>query len=197
MFQLYVLKIICFYDNIIQKTKEEIDKYTEFKKKKELINNSNEAQTIINEFKENPSDFETFCAELFIKMGYEAEVTPKTNDGGYDIILKKGFEKSIVECKCYSQNHSIGRPMIQKLVGANQEVKADNMKFITTSKFSKEAIIFANETNVELIDGIKLIELINNYYEKKSKIVVQRSEWELKYNDLQKFYPPDVKVLVQ
>ena len=62
------MKIICFYDNIIQKTKEEIDKYTEFKKKK-LISNSNEAQTIINEFKENLSDFETFCAELFIKMG--------------------------------------------------------------------------------------------------------------------------------
>ena len=186
-----------YKDNIIEKSLEEMEKYTELKRKKDLINKSDATQTIIDSFTENPSDFETFCAELFRKMGYEAEVTQKTNDGGYDIILNKDFEKSIVECKCYAQDHSIGRPMIQKLVGANHEAKANNMKFITTSKFSKEAILFANETDVELIDGKKLIELINKYYKKTSKIVVLRSEWELNYKDLQKFYPPDVEVLKQ
>lgn len=85
--------------------------------------------------------------------------------------------------------------MIQKLVGANQEAKANNMKFITTSKFSKGAILFANETKVELIDGGKLIELINKYYKKTSRIIISRVEWELNYNDLQRFYPPDVNVL--
>lgn len=186
-----------YKDNIIEKSPEEIKKYTELKRKKDLINKADVAQTIIDSFAEDPTDFETFCAELLRKMGYEAEVTQKTNDGGYDIILNKDFEKSIVECKCYAQDHSIGRPMIQKLVGANHEAKANNMKFITTSKFSKEAILFANETDVELIDGKKLIELINKYYKKASKIVVSRSEWELDYKDLQKFYPPDVEILKQ
>lgn len=74
-------------DNIIEKNKEEMSKYIELKRKKDLINKSNEAQTIIDEFTDNPSDFEIFCAELFRRMGYEATVTPKTNDGGYDIIL--------------------------------------------------------------------------------------------------------------
>lgn len=182
-------------DDIIEKTAEEKEKYKELRRKKEIINKSDKVQTIIDEFSEKPFDFETFCAELFEKMGYKVKVTQQTNDGGYDIILSKDFEKSIVECKCYAQNHSIGRPMIQKLVGANQEAKANNMKFITTSKFSKEAIVFANETGVELIDGIKLVELINKYYKKESKIVISRNEWQLKYNDLQKFYPPDVNVL--
>lgn len=186
-----------YNDDIIEKNKEEMDKYIEIEKKKDLINKSNEVQSIVEAFTDTPSDFEIFCAELFKKMGYKAEVTPKTNDGGYDIVLNKDFEKSIVECKCYSQNHSIGRPMIQKLVGANQEVKADNMKFITTSKFSKEAVLFANETNVELIDGTKLVELISKYYKKNFKLEILRSEWELNYNDLQKFYPPDVNVLEQ
>ena len=182
-------------DDIIGRTWEEENKYIELNRKKDLINKSDEIQTIIDEFTDNPTDFEIFCADLFRKIGYEAEVTSKTNDGGYDIILNKYFEKSIVECKCYAQNHSIGRPMIQKLVGANQEVKADNMKFITTSKFSKEAILFANETGVELIDGKKLVEIINKYYKKTSNITILRSEWELNYKDLQKFYPPDVEVL--
>ncbi len=184
------------YDEIsIEKNEIEEEKYIELIRKKDLINKSNEIQNIIDEFKDNPTKFEIFCAELYKKIGYEAEVTPKTNDGGYDIILNNGIEKSIIECKCYSQNHSVGRPMIQKLVGANQEAKADNLKFITTSKFSKEAIIFAKETNVELINGKKLIELINKYYEKCNNIVVSREEWELNYEDLEKLYPPDVNVL--
>ena len=182
-------------DSIIEKNIQEKHKYTEVKRKKDLINKANEAQSLVDEFSDCPTDFEVFCAELFDKMGYDTKVTSKTNDGGYDIILKKDNKISIVECKCYGINHSIGRPLIQKLVGANQEVKADNMKFVTTSKFSKEAINFSNETNVELIDGNKLIELIDKYYEKTTRIIIQRSEWELNYSDLQRFYPPDVNVL--
>lgn len=182
-------------DTIIKQSKEEKNKYNEIKRKKDLLNKLNDVQNIIESFTDNPSEFEVFCAELFRKMEYEAKVTPKTNDGGFDIILNKDSKKTIVECKCYSQKHNIGRPMIQKLVGANQEIKADNMIFITTSNFSKEAIQFARETSVDLIDGKKLIELINKYYKKTIKIEVKRSEWELNYNDLQKFYPPDVNVI--
>ena len=182
-------------DNIIEKNNEEIIKYAELKKKKDLITKTNEIQTIIDEFADDPSKFENFCSELFIKMGYKANVTPKTNDGGYDIVLNKDSVISIVECKCYAQNHSVGRPLIQKLVGANQEVKANGMKFITTSKFSKEAISFANETGVELIDGKKLINFINEYYKKSFNPIVSREEWQLNYDDLQKHYPPDVNVL--
>lgn len=179
-------------DYTIEKNSQELNKYIELQRKKDLFNKANKSQVIIDEFSDNPTEFETFCAELFKKMGYKTEVTSRTNDGGFDIILKKHFEKSIVECKCYAQDHTIGRPMIQKLVGANQKVKADNMKFITTSKFSKEAILFANETDVELIDGRKLVELINRFYQKTPKITISRNEWELNYSDLKKLCPPDI-----
>lgn len=182
-----------FGDDIIQKNAEEISKYEQIMKEREFINNCNEIQGIINEFSNEPTKFEDFCADLYKKMGYKTKVTAKTGDGGYDIVMNYNNKKYIVECKCYDQKHSIGRPMIQKLVGANQEAKADNMIFITKSNFSKDAIVFAKTTNVELIDGDKLLELFNKYYEKDTKqINVSRSQWQLNKIDLQKHYPPDV-----
>lgn len=181
-------------ESSIKKNEYETAKLNTLRKKKTLLNNSNDIQNIIDSFSTSPSGFETFCAELFTKMGYNSKVTPKTNDGGYDIILNKGNDISIVECKCYAQNHSIGRPLIQKLVGANQEVKANYMIFVTTSKFSKEAIAFAEGTKVKLIDGMELIRLLNQYYQKENLIIIPREEWELSSRDLRAFYPPDVNI---
>ena len=47
-----------------------------------------------------------------------------------------------------SLDNKIGRPLIQKLDGANRTVHADKMIFITTSDFSVAAIEFAQEANV-------------------------------------------------
>ena len=129
-------------------------------------------------------------------MRYKVTITPKVNDGGYDLILHKDKEKSIVECKCYALRHSVGRPLVQKLVGANQIAQADKIIFITTSFFSKEAIKYANEINVELIDGEKLLNLTQKYFNENSKNnnKISRKEWELNKNDIKKYYPPDIEI---
>ncbi|WP_195634996.1 restriction endonuclease [Blautia massiliensis (ex Durand et al. 2017)] len=62
---------------------------------------------------------------------------------------------------CYSIGHKVGRPNIQKLVGANNVVLADKMIFITTSDFSGVAISYAEEVEVKLINGNKLMELLH------------------------------------
>lgn len=171
---------------------EEINKYNLLKNKKDMISCAHQIESILGKFSSDPTDFEKFCAELFSKMGYKTEVTPKTGDGGFDIVLHKGKTKGIVECKCYNRNYSIGRPMIQKLVGANQKEHATQMFFVTTSCFSKDAVAFADETNVHLIDGDKLIELIDEYFDNKNEINISRSEWRLEHEDLKKYFPPDV-----
>ncbi len=43
--------------------------------------------------------FEVEIATLFRKQGFDAHVTPGSNDGGIDIVLKKGVEKTVVQCK--------------------------------------------------------------------------------------------------
>lgn len=161
---------------------------------KKTIYDANSIDKIISNFSSSPYDFEEFCANLYNKMGIQAQTTPATNDGGYDIMLNyKTGEKGIIECKCYNQKHSVGRPLIQKLVGANQILKAEHLKFITTSSYSQAAKEYAAETNVELIDGQRLLELIELYLNPKQiKLEVHKSEWVLNKNDLQTFIPSDI-----
>ena len=111
-------------------------------------------RAIIEAFRDEPTDFEEYCASLFRRIGYEATVTPPVNDGGYDILVTDtNGRRSIVECKCFDVSHPVGRPLIQKLVGANGTVGADGMIFMTTSRYTSNAIEYAREVGVELMDG--------------------------------------------
>ena len=122
-----------------------------------------------------------------------AKLTPPTNDGGYDISLTRGGEKTIVECKCYSIGHKVGRPNIQKLVGANNVVLADKMIFITTSDFSGAAISYAEEVEVKLINGNKLMELLHKQgFIEKEKVKINVMECQLETADLYPYVPRDI-----
>jgi restriction system protein len=60
---------------------------------------------------------------------------------------------------------SVGRPEIQKFVGALVGKRAKKGIFITTTSFSSEATRYASEieTKVILIDGKRLAELMMDY----------------------------------
>lgn len=118
---------------------------------------------LLREYADCPQDFEVFCAELFRKMGYATGNTAKTNDGGYDMWMQKDGISYIAECKLYASDHVVGRPLIQKLVGANATQRADKIVFITTSSFSKPAKAYAAEQRVWLIDGNELQTMMDNY----------------------------------
>ncbi len=69
---------------------------------------------------------------------------------------------------CYSGEAvagSVGRPEIQKFVGALQGQRARKGVFITTSTYSSEAIEYATriDTKVVLIDGERLAELMIDF----------------------------------
>lgn len=147
----------------IDKNSLEIKKENALLKEQRDLSSKKSIYGIINRFSPNPTDFEEFCAKLYRKMGYKAETTPPTNDGGYDVKIVNDYDNAIVECKCYALTNKIGRPLIQKLVGANQTELADRMIFITTSSFTSSAIKYADEVGVELIDGNKLVEMCNKY----------------------------------
>ena len=106
-----------------------------------------------------PYEFETFMARYFKGEGFVVQQTSRTNDGGKDLILHKNGQLYYVEVKRYSRSNGIQRPLIQKLVGACYPVKAKGI-FVTTSYFSKGAIDEARRSNVQLIDGQKLMKLL-------------------------------------
>ena len=177
----------------IELCEEEKKKYFVIWRRKEAFAHNTDIQKIINYYSEKPTDFEGLCAEVFESLGYITRVTPPTNDGGYDILLTRGNERTIVECKCYSLEHKVGRPNIQKLVGANRIVLAERMVFITTSDFSMAAISYAKEVGVELINGYGLMELLNQQgFLEKRKVEVGVMECQLEKSDLYEYVPDDI-----
>jgi HJR/Mrr/RecB family endonuclease len=95
--------------------------------------------------------FEEFCMYMFRLGGLKATVTPKTNDGGKDIILKDKDGTTYVECKHYNIENKITVNLIHKLISA---CVIDNVKrgiFITTSVYTSSSI--------ELIEKCKSVNI--------------------------------------
>ena len=64
---------------------------------------SGSSRELHKRFQEDPFSFEEYCAALFRAMGKRAHTTPRTNDGGYDVIVSDNNGlNGIVECKCYA-----------------------------------------------------------------------------------------------
>ncbi len=172
---------------------EERKKYTNLLKKKDAFTYDAGIQKLIDFYSEKPTGFEGLCSDLFRSMGYATRLTPPTNDGGYDILLNGGGESVVVECKCYSIGHKVGRPSVQKLVGANNIVLADRMIFITTSDFSSSAVSYAREVGVELINGYTLMDLLNEQgFMEKERVEVSMMECQLNVSDLYSYVPNDI-----
>lgn len=178
--------------------KEEEAKFQQARAMRRHDRSAATAQSVVAAFSTDPTQFEDFTASLFRELGYRAEVTPKTNDGGFDIAMVDPQGRScIVECKCYAPTHTIGRPYLQKLVGANETQRAQRLIFVTTSSFSSEAIAYAREAQVELIDGERLTSIMAQA--RASEALwgqtgqPDRSEWELSLDDVMGHYPPDYR----
>ena len=90
-----------------------------------------------------------------------------SGDGGIDGVIKQdrlGIDQIYIQAKRWG-NASVGRPEIQKFVGALHGKRARKGIFITTSTFTKEADEYAKglEMKVILIDGAQLSELMFDF----------------------------------
>lgn len=176
----------------IKKSFYEIEKINKEKSKFEYSNTLLSITDLIRLYSSKPTDFEYYCANIFKKIGFEAVVTPPTNDGGYDIkLLKNNNIFALVECKLFGKT-KVGRPLIQKLVGASVTEKANNLIFITTSDFSNEAIEYANATHVQLINGENLIKLSERVYHSDNKNYFDEDSVRLDIQDFLEYIPKDI-----
>lgn len=109
-------------------------------------------------------EFENVCKQIVENMGFDVETTKLSGDGGIDLIaynhqpLLSG--KYIVQCKRYSG--SVGEPIIRDLFGVVMSERANKGILMTTGYFTKSAIAFAKDKQIELIDGAMLKELLKN-----------------------------------
>lgn len=140
-----------------------------------MINGNLIEELLAEIMKQSPSFFESLVVKLLEKMGYggsiegAGNVVGKSGDEGIDGIIREdklGFSLIYIQAKRWELSKTIGRPEIQKFVGALAGQGATKGLFISTAQFTKEAYEYANKqhtTKVVLVDGKKLAKLMIEY----------------------------------
>ena len=106
-----------------------------------------------------PEGFEEFVAEIFEALGYEVETVGGTGDEGADLRVKRKGLSAVVQCK-YHKKGVVGSPELQKFLGTIHHTRSHKGFFVTTRTFSLAAEKFVAEHPIELIDGPRLVELV-------------------------------------
>lgn len=96
----------------------------------------------------HPRRFEELVAELLRAQGFEPTLTPRTRDGGRDILAARsdalGSLLYLVECKRYAPKNKVGVEVVRAIHGVTQAERATKGVIVTTSSFTKDAIAFAS-----------------------------------------------------
>ena len=131
------------------------------------------AAEILSIVKSNsPSFFETLVVDLMVAMGYggshsdAGKAIGKSSDEGIDGIIKEDkLGLDIIYLQAKRWEGTVGRPEIQKFVGALHGKRAKKGVFITTGRFSEDALDYVNtiDPKVILIDGRTLANLMIDY----------------------------------
>jgi restriction system protein len=122
----------------------------------------------------SPAFFERLVIELLVKMGYGGSIQDagkaigRSGDEGIDGTIKEdrlGLDIIYIQAKRWKPGNIVGRPELQKFVGALAGQGAKKGIFITTSNFTREALEYTprNETKIVLINGEQLAQLMIDY----------------------------------
>lgn len=100
--------------------------------------------------------FEEMVASVFENHGYTVELTPQTRDGGFDILAIQKDELSgstvhLIECKRYSESNKVGVGLVRTLLGVVSARNAHKGHLVTTSTFTSDADVFAEQNSTRLV----------------------------------------------
>lgn len=131
------------------------------------------ASEILDKIKNNsPGYFENLVVDLLVAMGYggsradAGQSLGRSGDEGIDGIIKEdrlGLDVIYLQAKRWDS--TVGRPEIQRFVGALHGKRAKKGVFITTGKFSNDALdyVASIDPKVILIDGRALVEYMIDF----------------------------------
>jgi len=120
----------------------------------------------------SPKFFEGLVVELLLKMGYggsrrdAGQAIGHSGDEGIDgVISEDRLGLDVVYLQAKKWDGTVGRPEIQRFVGALHGKRAKKGVFITTGTFSAEATVYIDhiDPKVILIDGRRLAELMIDF----------------------------------
>jgi hypothetical protein len=137
-----------------------------------------------------PRQFEELIAEILASYGWDVQLTPETQDGGYDIFAiskdNAGVQTSwIIECKKYAPHRKVGVDIARSLFGVKGDLNVGMSMLATTSHFTKGVKKYkASRYDLELKDYEGVLEWVNEYrpnpngrlYLKGNRLVVPGDE---------------------
>lgn len=116
-------------------------------------------------------EFELLVGEAFRLQGYKVtENGGGGADGGIDLVLRKGGEKYLVQCKQW-KSFKVGVPVVRELYGVMAAQGAAGGFVVTSGRFTDEAKAFSSGRNVKLIDGPILYGLIKQAQASRGNVV--------------------------
>jgi HJR/Mrr/RecB family endonuclease len=115
--------------------------------------------------------FEDYCANLYRKLGYSVRKTKGSGDFGADLILNNSIS---VQCKLYS--NPVGIRALQEVYSSMVTYKTNKACVITNNKFTPQAIAYAQDAHIELIDGVALKSLISKVTDGNNQIILKNNE---------------------
>ena len=106
-------------------------------------------------------EFEMLVGEAFRQQGYTvAETGAAGPDGGVDLVLRKGTERYLVQCKQWREQ-KVGVSIVREHYGVMAAQGAAGGFVVTSGRFTQEAEAFAEGRNIQLIDGPQLQGMID------------------------------------
>lgn len=106
-------------------------------------------------------EFEMLVGESFRRKGYTVKETGGGGaDGGIDLEMSLNGQKYLVQCKQWKA-FKVGVQVIREFFGVIVANGAKGGFVVTSGVFTEDAANFAEDKNITLIDGDKLVKIIN------------------------------------
>ncbi len=104
--------------------------------------------------------FELLVGSYFEKQGYTVrQLAQPGADGGVDLVAIKDGEKYLVQCKQW-RSTSVGVKIVRELLGAIAASGAVGGFVVSSGTFTRDAKAFVEGRNIDLIDGVEIVNTI-------------------------------------
>lgn len=128
---------------------------------------SNPTASVLNDM--TWQEFEVLVGEGFRLKGYQVkELGGNGPDGGVDLVLTMGGETTFVQCKQWKA-FKVGVDVARQLYGVMASRGAAAGFVVTSGTFTPDAIEFAKDRNVNLMDGKQLLALLHTAQQHRAR----------------------------
>ncbi|MCS4294947.1 restriction system protein [Comamonas sp. BIGb0152] len=130
------------------------------KQRKALVKGVAQAQDVAALGDISWREFELLVGEAYRLQGFRIiELGGNGPDGGVDLVMIKGSEKFLVQCKQWKAQR-VGVAIVRELYGVMAARGATGGFVVTSGRFSNDAQAFARGRNITLVDGPQLLAMV-------------------------------------